>query len=99
MVTDIDINIDRHRMDNLSARTSAFSTLVATKELATIDCLEMSGLTNRATEVVERGKEAKAERQQDAMNNMINASQNVNTTNTETTTTETQTVSETTENQ
>ena len=99
MVTDIDINIDRHRMDNLSARTSAFSTLVATKELATIDCLEMSGLTNRATEVVERGKEAKAVRQQVAMNNMINASQNVNTTNTETTTTETQTVSETTENQ
>ena len=100
MVTDIDINIDRHRMDNLSARTTAFSTLVATGELATIDCLEMSGLTNRATEVVERGKEAKAERQQEAINNMVNASQNTDTTDTETTkTTETQTVSETTENQ
>ena len=100
MVTDIDINIDRHRMDNLSARTTAFSTLVATGELATIDCLEMSGLTNRATEVVERGKEAKAERQQEAINNMINASQNTDTTNTETTTaTETQTTSTTDENQ
>lgn len=100
MITDIDINIDRHRMDNLSARTTAFSTLVATGELATIDCLEMSGLTNRATEVVERGKEAKAERQQEAINNMVNASQNTDTTGTETTTTtETQTVSETTENQ
>lgn len=100
LVTDIDINIDRHRMDNLSARTTAFSTLVATGELATIDCLEMSGLTNRATEVVERGKEAKAERQQEAINNMINASQNTDTTATETTTTtETQTTSTTDENQ
>lgn len=87
-------------MDNLSARTTAFSTLVATGELATIDCLEMSGLTNRATEVVERGKEAKAERQKEAINNMINASQNTDTTDTETTTTtETQTTSTTDENQ
>lgn len=94
MVTDIDINIDRHRMDNLSARTSAFSTLVATGELATIDCLEMSGLTNRATEVVERGKQAKKERQEEAMATMENTASTTTTTDTET-----QTTSTTTENQ
>ena len=99
MVTDIDINIDRHRMDNLSARTSAFSTLVATGELATIDCLEMSGLTNRATEVVERGKEAKAERQQDTINSITETSQSNDNSNGETTETAngTQTTSTTTE--
>lgn len=90
MVTDIDINIDRHRMDNLSARTSAFATLVSTGELATIDCLEMSGLTNRATEVVERGKQAKEERQQEAMKNI-----SATATNNETQTTTKSTITET----
>jgi len=67
LTTDIDINIDRHSMDNLSAKTTAFSTLVATGELATIDCLEISGLSNRATEMVARGKQAKLERQEESI--------------------------------
>lgn len=66
-VLDIDISIGRHTTDNLTAKTTAFSTLVATGELATIDCLELCGLTNRATEMVERGKEAKQERQEEAI--------------------------------
>lgn len=59
----IDITIGRHTTDNLQTKTQAFSTLVATGELATIDCLEMSGLTNRVNEVIERGENAKEERE------------------------------------
>jgi hypothetical protein len=58
---DVNITIGRHTTDNLQTKTQAFSTLVATGELATIDCLEMAGLTNRVNEVVERGEKAKAE--------------------------------------
>ena len=64
---DIEPRIGRHTTDNLGTKTTAFSTLVATGELATIDCLEMSGLTTRANEVVERGEKAKEERQQQAL--------------------------------
>lgn len=63
MASDIDVNIERHRMDGLSDRTNAFATLINTGELATIDCLELTGLTNRASEMVERGKQAKEEKQ------------------------------------
>jgi hypothetical protein len=66
-VLDIDITIGRHTTDNLSTKTTAFSTLVATGELATIDALELSGLTTRTAEMVERGKEAKKERQEEAI--------------------------------
>lgn len=58
---DVNITIGRHTTDNLQTKAQAFSTLVATGELATIDCLEMAGLTNRVNEVVERGEQAKAE--------------------------------------
>jgi SPP1 family phage portal protein len=61
-VTDVVPSIGRHTTDNLGTKTTAFSTLVATGELATIDCLEMSGLTTRVNEVVERGKKEKEER-------------------------------------
>ena len=60
----IELAIGRNTLDNLQTKTQAFSTLVATGELATIDALEMSGLTNRVNEVVERGKEAKEEREE-----------------------------------
>lgn len=66
-VIDIDTTIGRHTMDNLSTKASAFATLIATGELATIDALELSGLTNRVAEMVERGKKAKEERQQEAI--------------------------------
>ena len=66
-VLDIDITIGRHTTDNLSTKTTAFSTLVATGELATIDALELSGLTTRTAEMVERGKLAKKERQEEAI--------------------------------
>lgn len=62
-VQDVDITIGRHTTDNLSTKASAFATLVATQELATVDALELSGLTNRVNEMVERGKQAKEERQ------------------------------------
>ena len=60
---DIDISIPRHSHDNVSTRATTFATLVATQELATVDALELSGLTNRVNEMVERGKQAKEERQ------------------------------------
>ena len=66
-VMDVDITIGRHTTDNLSTKATAFSTLVATGELATIDALELSGLTTRTAEVVERGKTAKKERQEEAI--------------------------------
>ena len=60
---DIDVSIPRHSHDNVSTRATTFATLVATQELATVDALELSGLTNRVNEMVERGKQAKADRQ------------------------------------
>ena len=66
-VIDIDLIIGRHSQDNLQTKTQAFATLVATGELATIDCLELSNLTNKTREMVERGKEAKLERQEEAI--------------------------------
>lgn len=69
-VIDIEVNIGRHTTDNLGTKTSAFATLVATGELATIDCLEMSGLTTRVNEVVERGEQAKKKRQEESLDYM-----------------------------
>lgn len=66
-VIDVDVIIGRHTTDNLQTKTQAFSTLVATGELATIDCLELSNLTNRTREIVERGEKAKKQRQEDAI--------------------------------
>ena len=66
-VMDIDITIGRHTTDNLSTKTTAFSTLIATGELATIDALELSGLTTRTAEMVERGKKEKEEREKKAI--------------------------------
>ena len=62
---DIDLAIGRHTTDNLSTKTTAFSTLVATGELATIDALELSGLTNKTREMVERGEQAKKKRKEE----------------------------------
>lgn len=64
-VIDIEPVIGRHTTDNLSTKTTAFSTLVATGELATIDCLELSGLTNKTREMVERGEQAKKKREEE----------------------------------
>lgn len=61
-VMDIDISLGRNTLDNLSVKASAFAALVATGELATIDALDFSGLTNRTAEVVARGQKAKEER-------------------------------------
>ena len=66
-VMDIHIKPKRHTLSDISAKTTAFSTLVATGELATIDALELSSLTNRPAEMVERGKQAKKERQEEAI--------------------------------
>lgn len=69
-VMDIDVNIGRHTTDNLGTKTTAFSTLIATGEIATIDALEMSGLTTRVNEVVERGKKAKEEKREQSLEYM-----------------------------
>lgn len=65
----ITVSLGRNTLDNLSTKSSAFATLVATGELATIDCLEFSGLTNRTSEVVARGQAAKKEREQEYQDN------------------------------
>ncbi len=62
---DIKISVGRHTTDNLQTKAQAFSTLVATGELATIDALELSCLTNKSREVVERGEEAKKKKQEE----------------------------------
>jgi len=67
-VINVEPVIGRHTTDNLQTKTQAFATLVATGELATIDCLEFSGLTNRVREVVERGKKEKEDREKEAIN-------------------------------
>lgn len=64
-VADIDISLGRNTLDNLSTKATAFATLVGTGELATIDALEFSGLTNRTNEVVARGEAAKKEREKE----------------------------------
>lgn len=69
-VIDLDVNIGRHTTDNLGTKTTAFSTLVATGELATIDCLEMSGLTTRSAEVVKRGEEFKKKKDEEYLEYM-----------------------------
>ncbi|MBR4626056.1 MAG: phage portal protein, partial [Alphaproteobacteria bacterium] len=66
-VIDVEPVIGRHTTDNLQTKTQAFATLVATGELATIDCLEFSGLTNRVREVVERGKKEREDREKEAI--------------------------------
>lgn len=68
-ITTLNINIEigRHTYDNLQTKTQAFATLVATGELATIDCLELANLTNKTREIVERGEEAKKKREEDAI--------------------------------
>lgn len=65
--TNVNVTIGRHTMDNIQSKAQTFSTLVATGELATIDALEMSGLTNRLNEVVERGEKAKEDAQKKAL--------------------------------
>lgn len=66
-MTDINLSIGRNTTDNLQTKTQAFSTLVATGELATLDCLELSNLTNKSREMIERGEEAKMKRQEEAI--------------------------------
>jgi len=65
-VLNIDISVGRHTTDNIQTKTQAFSTLVKTGEIATIDALELSCLTNKAREVVERGEKFRKDRQQES---------------------------------
>lgn len=76
-VYDLEVTLSAHHLTDLSSRATSFSTLVATGELATIDCLEMTGLTNRINEVVKRGEEAKKKRQEEAQAMMNNENNNV----------------------
>lgn len=71
----IDISVGRHTTDNLQTKTQAFATLVSTGELATIDALELSCLTNKSREIVERGEEAKKKRQEEAIKIAQNTSE------------------------
>lgn len=74
----IDLSVGRHTTDNLQTKTQAFSTLVATGELATIDALEMTCLTNKSREVVERGEKFRKERQEEADERMVKQQENTN---------------------
>lgn len=65
-VLNIDISVGRHTTDNIQTKTQAFSTLVKTGEIATIDALELSCLTNKAREVTERGEKFRKERQEES---------------------------------
>lgn len=65
----IDISVGRHTTDNLQTKTQAFATLVATGEIATIDALELSCLTNKSREIVERGEEAKKRKKEEENEN------------------------------
>ena len=67
-IYDIEVTLSSNHLTDLSTRANAFSTLVATGELATIDCLEISGLTNRINEVVKRGEDAKKDKQTNSNN-------------------------------
>lgn len=69
---DIDVVLGRNTLDNLSTKANAFATLVATGELATIDALDLSGLTNRTNEVIARGEEAKKKRQNNGQETIEN---------------------------
>lgn len=81
-VIDIEPVIGRHTTDNLQTKTQAFATLVSTGELAIIDCLEFSGLTNRVREVVERGEAEKKKREKEYSQIIAqNEQQNQNTQN------------------
>lgn len=73
----IELSVGRHTTDNLQTKTQAFSTLVKTGELATIDALEMSCLTNKSREVVERGEKFRKERQEEADERFANQQENV----------------------
>lgn len=75
---DIEPVIGRHTTDNLSTKTTAFATLVGTGELATIDALELSGLTNKTREMVERGEQAKKKRQEEDKQNVDNKNKTQN---------------------
>lgn len=80
---DIDISVGRHTTDNLQTKTQAFATLVATGEIATIDALELSCLTNKSREIVERGEKAKKKKQEEIQqendnNGITEKSDNIN---------------------
>jgi SPP1 family phage portal protein len=77
-VLNIDLSVGRHTTDNIQTKTQAFSTLVATGELATIDALEMTCLTNKAREVVERGEKFRKERQEEADERFAKQQENAN---------------------
>lgn len=64
-VMDIDITLGRNTLDSISTRAQAFSTLVQTGVLATIDALDFAGLTNRTAEVVARGEAARKQRMEE----------------------------------
>ena len=77
-VIDVEPVIGRHTTDNLQTKTQAFATLVSTGELAIIDCLEFSGLTNRVREVVERGEAEKKKRAEETAENVVNNNESQN---------------------
>lgn len=69
-VFDVDVTIGRNNTSNLGTKTTAFSTLVATGQLAPIDCLEFSGLTNRVNEVIQRGEEYRQKTREESLEYM-----------------------------
>ena len=56
-VTDIDIKFNRNKNDNLQTKSQSYSTLVSTKTIAPIDCLEIADITTNTVEVIQRGEQ------------------------------------------
>ena len=83
-VLNINLSVGRHTTDNLQTKTQAFATLVKTGEIATIDALELSCLTNKTREVVERGEKFRKERLKEN-EEMIQKKQDIQNDNKETT--------------
>ena len=83
-VLNINLSVGRHTTDNLQTKTQAFATLVKTGEMATIDALELSCLTNKTREVVERGEKFRKERLKEN-EEMIQKKQDIQNDNKETT--------------
>lgn len=54
---DIAIKFNRNKNDNLQTKSQSYSTLIATKTIAPIDCLEMADITTNTIEVIRRGEE------------------------------------------
>lgn len=63
-VKDIDIKFSRNKSDNLLTKTQAYSNLIKTNTLSPVDALDIVDITTNVNEVINRGNEYIAEKQE-----------------------------------